>query len=139
MQNWIERYLAKQETQFTQFIFPPFRRHSANISKSHYSQIESALFAINHPRNQSFTSNLNNSLSSKHILETNFFNKKNNNLPFKKRITRVRFNDASRTENQSSTHQNTIHTASQEIKFSEQYSRRKLSANNITDISGSVF
>ena len=71
------------------------------------------LFAFNHPTNQSFISTSKNSLSSKFFSAINCISKKNNNMPSKKRITRVCFIDASRTANQRNSNQNTTRPASQ--------------------------
>ena len=53
------------------------------------------------------------SLSSKSSSEIYYISKTSNNMPSKKRITRVRFNDASRTSNQQTSSQITARPASQ--------------------------
>ena len=112
-QNQNELTLAPRETQITQYKIPPIRRHSTNIFKTHHPQIKSVLFASNHLTNQSSTFNSKNSLSSKSSSEINYISYKSNNMHSKKRITRVRFNDASRTANQQTLIQNTTRPASQ--------------------------
>ena len=59
--------------------------------------MKSVLFALVHLTNQSLTHNSKNLLLSKSSSEINYISKNSNNVPSKKRITRVRFNDASRT------------------------------------------
>ena len=54
--------------------------------------------------------------SPKSSSEINYINKISNIMPSKKRITRVRFNDASRTGNQPSSSQNTTRPTSQRSK-----------------------
>ena len=71
------------------------------------------LFASNHPTIQSCNFNSKNSLSSKSSSEINYKNKSSNNMPSKKRITRVPFNDASRKASQQSFSQNATRPASQ--------------------------
>ena len=58
--------------------------------------------ASNHFGNQLPTSPPNNPSKSKRKLDINYINKNKYNMPSKKRITRVRFTDPSRTANQPS-------------------------------------
>ena len=116
-QNRNELSLATRETQFTEYKFPPIRKHSTNISKSRHPKIEPVLFAYNHPRNQSLTSCSNNHFQSKHNDNLNVnFNDKKYNMPSRKHITRIRFDDASRTANQHSTPPATSRSANQRSK-----------------------
>ena len=108
-----ELTLAPREPQIIQSKIPPIRRHSSNIFKNHHPQIKSVLFASNHSTIQSCNFTSKNSLSSKSSSEINYISKTSNNMPSKKRITRVRFNDASRTANQQSSSQNATHPVSQ--------------------------
>ena len=71
------------------------------------------LFASNHPTIQSCNFNSKNSFSFNSSAEINYINKTSNNMPSIKRITRVRFNDPSRTANQQSSSQNATRPASQ--------------------------
>ena len=112
-QYWNELALAPRDTQITQTKIPPIRNYSTNILKSHHSQIKSVVFALNHPTNESFISTSRNSFPSKFFSETNSISKKIYNMPSKKRITRVRINDASRTANQQNSNQSTTRPASQ--------------------------
>ena len=92
------------ETQFTKSNFPLIRRHFKNNSRSHHPEIASVLFASNHFENQLPTSPNNSSQSKRNLdIYYNYINKKLYNKPSKKRITRVRFIDSSRTANQPST------------------------------------
>ena len=61
--------------------FPPIRRHSSNISKSHHPQIKSVLFASNHLTIQSCISNSTHPLSSNSSSDINYITKINNNMP----------------------------------------------------------
>ena len=108
-----ELALAPREPQIIQSKIPPIRRDSSNIFKSHHPKIKSVLFASSHPTIQSYNFNSKNSLSSKPLSEMNYINKISNIMPSKKRITRVRFKDASRTANQQSSNQNATQPASQ--------------------------
>ena len=108
-----ELALAPRETQIIQSKIPPIRRHSSNMFNSHRPKIKSALFASSHPTIQSYNFNSKNSLSSKSLSEINYINKISNIMPSKNRITRVRFNNPSRTANQQSSNQNATCPASQ--------------------------
>ena len=108
-----ELALAPREPQIIQSKIPPIRRHSSNIFKSQHPKIKSVLFASSHPTIQSYNFSSKNLLSSKSLSEKNYINKISNIMPSKKRITRVRFNDASCTANHQSSNQNTIRPASQ--------------------------
>ena len=101
---------AQREHPFTQLQIPPIKSHSTNTSKSHHPELKSVLFASCHSRNQLHPSKLNNSnqLSS----EFKYINSINSRMPSKKKITRVRFNDASRAADQPSTSDNTTRPAS---------------------------
>ena len=94
-----ELALAPRDPQIIQSKIPPIRRHALIIVKSHHPKIISVLFASSHPTIQSYNFNSKNSLSSKSLSEINYINKISNIMPSKKRITRVRLNDASRTAN----------------------------------------
>ena len=69
------------------------------------------LFASSHSTIQSCTFNSTNSYSPKSSSEINYINKISNIMPSKNRITRARFNDASRTANQPSSSQTTCPTS----------------------------
>ena len=105
--------LAEREPQFIQSKIPPIRIHSSNIFKGHHPKIELLLFAPSHPSIQSYIFNSKNSVSSNSLSEVNYINKISSIMPSKKRITRVRFNDASCTANQQSSHRNATRPASQ--------------------------
>ena len=105
--------LAPREPQIIQSKIPPIRRHSLNICKSHHPKIKSVLFASSHSTIQSCTFISTNSISSKSSSEINYINKNNKIMPSKRRITRVRFNDASGTANQRSSSQNAPRPTSQ--------------------------
>ena len=104
-------------------------RHSTNISKSCHPKIESVLFALNYPRNQLLTSCSNNHFHSKNKLEINFIDKNKYNMPSRKRITRVRFDDAFRTANQHSTPPARSRSASQ--RYNSPSNTRAASSNQI--------
>ena len=101
---------AQREHQITQLQIPPIKSHSTNNSQSHHSELKSVLFASCHSRNQLHPSKLKNSNQSSSVF--NYVNSINNRMPSKKRITRVRFNDASRAADQLSTSDNTTRPAS---------------------------
>ena len=103
LQNRNAVSLATPETHFANCKFQPIRRHSTNISRCHHPKKEPVSFALNHLRNQSTIPKSNNPLIFKHTLETNCINTHKHGMPSKKRITRVRFTDASRTAKQPST------------------------------------
>ena len=111
-QNRNELALAPRETQILNSKFPQIRRHFANNFKSHHPQINSVLFASHPSTIQSCNFNSKNKLSSKFFSEINSINQFNNNMPSKKRITRVRFNDTSRALNQQPSSQNLTRLAS---------------------------
>ena len=108
-----ELSLATRETQSFMSPFPPTRRHSSDFSKSHHPEIESVLFASNHLGNQFPDFYSNNSLQFKNTSDINYIDKILYNLPSKRRITRVRFTEASRKANQPSTPPTTSSTANQ--------------------------
>ena len=107
-----ELAIAPREPLIIQSKIPPIRRHSSNIFKNHHPKIKSVLFASSYPTIQSYNFNSNNSLSSKSLSEINYINKISNIMPSKKRITRVWFNDASRTANRQSSNQSANHPTS---------------------------
>ena len=96
---------AQREHSFTQLQIPPIKSHSTNTSKSHHPELKSVLFASCHSRNQLHPSKLNNSNQSSSVFK--YINLINSRMPSKKKITRVRFNDASRAADQPSTSDNT--------------------------------
>ena len=103
---------TQREPQIIQSQIPPIKSHSTNISKSHHPKLKSVLFASCYSTIQSHTlqsknSNLNHSLPVLKYINTI------NKMPSKKRITRVRFNDASRVAEQQSTSGNATRPASQ--------------------------
>ena len=101
---------AQREHQITQSKIPPVKSHSTNNSNSHHSKLKSVLFASCNSRNQLHPPNhtkFNHSLSV-----SQYVNSINSKMPSKKRITRVRFNDASRAADQQSTSGNTTRPAS---------------------------
>ena len=73
------------------------------------------LFASSHSTIQSRIFKPKNPISSKLSSEINYINTISNTMPSKKRITRVRFNDTSRTANQQSSSENTTGSASQRL------------------------
>ena len=111
VQNRSELALAPRETQILNSKFPPMRRKSTNNFKSHHTQINSVPFASLHSTIQSCNPNSRNKLSSKFSSEIKSINQFNSNMPSKKRITRVRFNDACRAANQQSSSHLTRHTS----------------------------
>ena len=96
-QNWNERYLAERETQFTKSNFPPIRQHSTNKSKSHNPKLASVLFALNHSANHLTSSPSTKFSKLNHKVDINHINTTTYKMSSKKRITRVRFNDASQS------------------------------------------
>ena len=112
-QNWNERYIAKSETQFTKSNFPPIMQHSTNISKSHKPELALVFFALNRSANQltSYPSNKFSKLN--HKVDINHINTTTYKMPSKKRITRVRFNDASQSANSPSTSATSSRAANQ--------------------------
>ena len=112
VQNRNELALAPCETPILRSKFPPIRRHFTNNFKSHNPQINSMLFASHHSTIQSCNPNSRNKMSSEFSSELNSINQFNNNMPSKKRITRVRFNGTSRAANQQSSSQNLTRLAS---------------------------
>ena len=107
---------AQREHQFTQSQIPPIKSHSTNSSKSHHPKLKSVLFAPCNSRNQLHPfkhKKFNQSLSV-----SQYVNSINSKMPSKKRITRVRFNDASRAAEQQSTSRNTTGPASTRSKLS---------------------
>ena len=105
--------LAPREPQIIQSKLPPIKRHSLKICKSHHPKIKLVLFASSHSTIQSCTFNSSNPISPKSSSEINYLNKNKKIMPSKKRITRVRFNDASRAANQPSSSQNATRPTSQ--------------------------
>ena len=101
---------AQHEHQITQLQIPPIKSHSTNNSQSHHPELKSVLFASCHSRNQLHPSKLKNSNRSSSVF--NYVNSINNRMPSKKRITRVRFNDASRAADQLSSNDNNTRPAS---------------------------
>ena len=101
---------AQREHQITQLQVPPIKSHSTNNSKSHHPELKSVLFASCHSRNQLHPSSLKNSNQSSSVFK--YINSINSRMPSKKRITRVRFNDASHAADQLSTSDNTTRPAS---------------------------
>ena len=71
------------------------------------------LFASSHSTIQSYVFNSTNSISPKSSAGKNYINKISNIMPSNKRITCVRFNDASRTANQQSSSENVTRPTSQ--------------------------
>ena len=101
---------AQREHQITQSQIPPIKSHSTNSSKSHHLKLKSVLFASCNSRNQLHPpkhTKFNQSLSL-----SQYVNSINSKMPSKKRITRVRFNDASRAADQQSISGNTTRHAS---------------------------
>ena len=101
---------AQREHQITQSQIPPIKSHSTNSSKSPHQKLKSVLFASCNSRNQLHPpkhTKFNQSLSV-----SQYVNSINSKMPSKKRITRVRFNDASRSADQQSTSGNTTRPAS---------------------------
>ena len=88
---------AQRESQITQSQIPPIKSNSTHSSKSHHPQLNSVLFASCKSTNQSHLSQFKNSNLTPSLSVFNYINSITNNMPSKKRITRVRFNDASRT------------------------------------------
>ena len=104
---------AQREPQIIQSRIPPIKSHSTNISKSHHPKIKSVVFASCYSTIQSHFSNSQNSNLNYSLPELKYVNKITNKMPSKKRITRVRFNDASRAAEQQSTSGNANRPASQ--------------------------
>ena len=104
---------AQRKPQIIQSQIPPIKSYSATISKSHRPKIKSVLFASCYSTIQSHLSNSQNSNLNYSLPELNYVNKITNKKPSKKRITRVRFNDASRAAEQQSTSGNATCPASQ--------------------------
>ena len=105
---------AQREPQIAQSQIPPIKSHSTNISKSHHPKLNSVLFASCYSRNQWHLSQSKN-LNLNHSLPV--FKNVNTitcNMPSKKRITRVRFENASRAAEQQSTSGNATRLASQQ-------------------------
>ena len=103
LQNWNERYHAKSETQFAKSNFPPIRQHSTNNSNSHNPKLALVLFAFNHSANQLTSSPSNKFSKLNHKVDLNHNNTTTYKMLSKKHISRVRFNDASQSENSPST------------------------------------
>ena len=101
---------AQREHPITQLQILPIKSHSTNNFKSHHPELKSVLFAFCHSRNQLHPSELKNSNQSSSVFK--YINSINSRMPSKKRITRVRFNDASRAADQLSTSDNTTRPAS---------------------------
>ena len=104
---------AQRESQIIQSRIPPIKSHSTNISKSHHPNIKSVVFASCYSTIQSLLSNSQNSNLNYSLPELKYVNKITNKMPSKKRIARVRFNDASRAAEQQSTSGNANRPASQ--------------------------
>ena len=84
-----------------------------SVKVTTHPKIKSVLFAFSQSTIQSCTFNSRYSISPKSSSEINYINKISNIMASKKRITRVRFNDASRTANRPSSSQNTTCPTSQ--------------------------
>ena len=109
---------AQREPQIIQSQIPPIKSHSTNISKSHHPKIKSVLFASCYSTIQSHLSNSQNPNLNYSLPELKYVNKITNKMPSKKRITRVRFNDASRAAEQQSISGNATRPASQRSNLS---------------------
>ena len=110
---------AQRGHQITQSQIPSIKSHSTNSSKSHHPKLKSVLFASCNSRNQLHPpkhTKFNQSLSV-----SQYVNSINSKMPSKKRITRVRFNDASRAADQQSTSGNTTRPASTRSNFSNNF------------------
>ena len=101
---------AQREHLITQLQIPPIKSHSTNNSKSHHTELISVFFAPCPSRNQLYRYKLKNSNQSLSVFK--YINSIPSKMPSKKRINRVRFNDASRAADQLSTSGNTTRTAS---------------------------
>ena len=92
-QNRNGKYLAKREPHLNRSRFPPIKQYSTNNPNNHTDndpKLASVLFAFNQSTNQlSSFSKLN------HYVEINYIRTTTHKMPSKKRITKVRFNDAS--------------------------------------------
>ena len=106
---------AQRESQNFQSQNPPIKSHSTNISKSHHPKLKSVLFAFSNSTIQSHHSQSKNSNLNHSLPVLKYFNTITNKMPYKKRITRVRFNDASRAADQQSTSGNATRPASQRL------------------------
>ena len=110
-----EKYLARYENQFNKTYFPTIRRHSENISKNQYPEIASVLFASNPSQIQLHKSY---PMIVSHFEQYSDFNHTNSilhNMPSKKRITRVRFTEYSRTAIPRSSPPNSSRVANQSL------------------------
>ena len=101
--NCYDSYLAKREIQFNKPNFQPIKHHSTNSSKSQNPKLASVLFALNHSENQLISFPSNNLSKLNHKVNINHINRTTYKMPSKKRITRVRFNDAPQSANSPST------------------------------------
>ena len=106
---------AQREPQNIQSQIPPIKSHSTNISKSHHPKIKAVLFASCYSTIQSHLLQSKNSNLNHSLLVLKYVNTITNKMPSKKRITRVRFNDASRAAEQQSTSGNATRPASQRL------------------------
>ena len=91
----MRRYLARRETQSNKPNFPPIRRISKSISKCQCPKIVSVLFASNHSRIRlhKFSSKITSHFEQ--YSDINQITLNENNMPSKKRITRVQFTNSS--------------------------------------------
>ena len=96
--------------------------------------MNSVLFAPHHSTIQSCNPNSTNKLSSKLTSEISSINQFNNNMPSKKRINRVRFNDTSRAASQQPSSQNLIRLASPLTNTSDntRTASQRTTSNNTT-------
>ena len=101
---------AQREHKITQLQLPPIESHSTNNSQSHHPKLKSVLFASRRSNNQLLSKIIKNSPSTKSNL--NLINLIEQTMPSKKKITRVRFNDASRNVESQSSIGNTTRSAS---------------------------